>query len=87
MSSEQRTKLLCDVLHLIARAIVNDARSVSVVALPAVDGLTVIQVRVAPADVGRVIGRDGQLARALREYVRAFRLQQGGRYGIDLPLN
>ncbi len=35
------------------------------------DGLTVLQLRVAPADVGKVIGRQGRIARALRTLVRA----------------
>jgi predicted RNA-binding protein YlqC (UPF0109 family) len=35
------------------------------------DGVLVIRLRVAPEDVGRVIGRGGRIARALRTIVRA----------------
>jgi len=35
------------------------------------DGATVIRLHVAPDDVGRVIGRGGRIARALRTVVRA----------------
>ena len=35
------------------------------------DGATVFELRVAEADVGKVIGRQGRIARALRAIVRA----------------
>jgi predicted RNA-binding protein YlqC (UPF0109 family) len=35
------------------------------------DGAVVLELRVAPDDVGKVIGRQGRVARALRTLVRA----------------
>jgi predicted RNA-binding protein YlqC (UPF0109 family) len=35
------------------------------------DGVIVLRLHVAPADVGKVIGRQGRVARALRGIVRA----------------
>jgi predicted RNA-binding protein YlqC (UPF0109 family) len=35
------------------------------------DGVLVLELRVAPDDVGKVIGRQGRIARALRTIVRA----------------
>jgi uncharacterized protein len=35
------------------------------------DGAIVLELRVAPEDVGKVIGRQGRMARALRTLVRA----------------
>jgi uncharacterized protein len=35
------------------------------------DGALVLELRVAPEDVGKVIGRHGRIARALRTIVRA----------------
>jgi uncharacterized protein len=35
------------------------------------DGVIVLELRVAPDDVGKVIGRQGRIARALRTLVRA----------------
>jgi predicted RNA-binding protein YlqC (UPF0109 family) len=35
------------------------------------DGAIVLELRVAPEDVGKVIGRQGRVARALRTLVRA----------------
>jgi uncharacterized protein len=35
------------------------------------DGIIVLELRVAPDDVGKVIGRQGRIARALRTLVRA----------------
>jgi uncharacterized protein len=35
------------------------------------DGAVILELRVAPDDVGKVIGRQGRIARALRTIVRA----------------
>ena len=46
------------------------------------DDATVLRLHVAPDDVGKVIGRQGRLARALRTLVRAA----GGRAGRRIVL-
>ena len=40
--------------------------------------------RVAPDDLGRVIGRGGRIARALRTVVRAGAVRDGRRVGVEI---
>jgi uncharacterized protein len=59
-----------DLLAYLAKQLVDEPDAVRVESSER-DGLTVLQLRVAPDDVGKVIGRQGRIARALRTLVRA----------------
>jgi uncharacterized protein len=48
------------------------------------DGVTVLRLHVAPDDVGKVIGRQGRIARALRTLVRASAVQTHERVHLDI---
>ena len=48
------------------------------------DGDTVIQLFVAEDDVGKVIGRQGRIARALRTVVRASATRREGRVLLEI---
>jgi predicted RNA-binding protein YlqC (UPF0109 family) len=48
------------------------------------DGTLVIRLRVAPDDVGRVIGRGGRIARALRTVVRAAGVHGDRRVTLEI---
>jgi uncharacterized protein len=48
------------------------------------DGELVIRLRVAPEDVGRVIGRGGRIARALRTVVRACGVNEDRRVLLEI---
>ncbi len=61
---------MAELLAWIARHLVDDPGSVSVETVEQ-DGTTVLRLHVAPDDVGKVIGRQGRIARALRTLVRA----------------
>ena len=61
---------MAELLVWIARQLVDDPDAVAVETI-ARDDTTVLRLHVAPADVGKVIGRQGRLARALRTVVRA----------------
>lgn len=45
---------------------------------------TVFQVRVAETDMGKVIGREGRTAKALRSLIHAASLKHGRRYTLDI---
>jgi hypothetical protein len=59
-----------ELVEYLARRLVEHPDSVSVEEVEE-DATLVIRLRVAPDDVGRVIGRGGRIARALRALVRA----------------
>ncbi len=61
---------MADFLAWIARHLVDDPEAVRVETVEQ-DGTTVLRLHVAPDDVGKVIGRQGRIARALRTLVRA----------------
>jgi len=64
-----------ELVEYLARRLVEHDDQVSVDEVDE-DGALVIRLRVAPEDLGRVIGRGGRIARALRTLVRA-----GGAHG------
>jgi hypothetical protein len=48
------------------------------------DGETVLELEVAEAEVGKVIGRHGRTAKALRAVVNAAGLKQNKRYALEI---
>lgn len=65
-----------DVLEYIARALVDDPEAVEVTAVEGERSL-ILQLRVAQDDMGKVIGKRGRIARAIRSVVRAAGSRQG----------
>ncbi|MDR0904102.1 MAG: KH domain-containing protein [Ruminococcus sp.] len=63
---------MIELLTSIAQGLVNDPASVQVTAdEPNENGVTVYRLRVAPDDMGRVIGKQGKIAKAIRSVMRA----------------
>jgi predicted RNA-binding protein YlqC (UPF0109 family) len=65
-----------ELLSWVARRLVDEPDAVRVEVVDE-DDVTVLRLSVAPDDVGKVIGRQGRIARALRTLVRS----SGGRAG------
>jgi predicted RNA-binding protein YlqC (UPF0109 family) len=61
---------VAELLEHLARQLVDDPDAVAVEEVRQ-EGSTVLRLRVAKDDVGKVIGRQGRIARALRAVVRA----------------
>jgi len=61
---------VAELLAHLARRLVDEPDAVEVEEVQR-EGATVLQLRVAKEDVGKVIGRQGRIARALRAIVRA----------------
>jgi uncharacterized protein len=59
-----------DLVEFLVRALVSDPESVRVSEIEEDDG-TVLEVRVADQDLGRVIGREGRVANAIRTIAKA----------------
>jgi len=59
-----------ELVEYLARGLVDKPDEVNVERVER-DGAIVLELRVAPDDVGKVIGRQGRIARALRTLVRA----------------
>ena len=74
---------MAELLVWIARHLVDDPEAVSVETVEQ-DGTTVLRLHVAPDDVGKVIGRQGRIARALRTLVRASGARDDHRIVLEI---
>jgi hypothetical protein len=72
-----------DLLAYLARELVDDPEAVRVDEEERDDALVLV-LRVAPDDVGKVIGRQGRIARALRTLVRASSARDGRRVLVEI---
>ena len=66
-----------DLVEFLVRALVSDPDAVRVEEV-ADDGEVVLEVRVADDDLGRVIGREGRVANAIRTIAKAAATSEGG---------
>jgi predicted RNA-binding protein YlqC (UPF0109 family) len=71
------------VLEYLAKAIVDDADSV-VVDVDESRGTVSLRLNVSPDDMGRVIGRRGRTAQAIRTVVRAAAAREGTDVHVDI---
>ena len=67
----------------IARALVDSPETVSVEAIHEGDG-TVLRLRVAASDIGKVIGKQGRTARSLRTILAAASMKLRHRFALDI---
>ncbi len=72
-----------DLLEYLARNLVTHPDQVRVVR-SARDDAVVLELHVAPDDVGKVIGKQGRIARALRTVVRASGARTGERALLEI---
>ena len=72
-----------DLLDYLARQLVDEPDAVRVEQVEDDDAL-VLRLHVAPDDVGKVIGRKGRIARALRTVVRASGTRSRERYVLEI---
>jgi predicted RNA-binding protein YlqC (UPF0109 family) len=60
-----------DLLEFLARSLVSDPEAVEVTEVEEIEGEVVLELEVAEEDLGRVIGRGGRVANALRTVIKA----------------
>jgi len=74
---------VAEIVEYLARRLVDEPDAVRVKAVER-DGDLIIQLHVAKDDVGKVIGRQGRIARALRTIVRASAARREGRTLLEI---
>jgi hypothetical protein len=72
-----------ELVEYIAKALVDDPASVVVSEVKG-QNMTVIELRVAKADLGKVIGKQGRTARALRTILNANATKRGQRAVLEI---
>ena len=72
-----------ELVEVIAKALVDNPDSV-VVSERADGKTTVIEIRVADSDMGKVIGKQGRIAKAIRSVVKAAAAKEEKRVVVDI---
>ena len=73
-----------DLLEELARALVDEPSAVAVEEFEEDDGTIVLELSVADDDYGKVIGRGGSTARALRTVIKAAAAKDNLRVLVDI---
>ena len=74
-----------ELLLAVARGLVEDKEAVQVAVDPLrEDGTVVYHLKVAEADMGRVIGKQGRIAKAIRVVMRAAAVRQGEKAVVEI---
>lgn len=70
-------------VEMIVKALVDDVEAVDVREVDH-QGVTLIEVRVAPGDMGKIIGRQGRTIRALRSLTYAVSVKRKHRFTLEV---
>ena len=72
-----------DLLLYIARSLVEHPDDVTVTEVQGTGELT-LELRVAPDDMGKVIGRQGRIAKEIRTVMRSYAQRTGVKVSVDI---
>ena len=73
-----------ELLEFLARSLVEDPDAVRVTEVEEGDGEIVLELEVAEDDMGRVIGRGGRVATALRAVIKAAATREEKRVTVEI---
>lgn len=72
-----------DLLEIIAKNLVNEPGAVSVTQTDR-DGSVLLELKVAESDMGKVIGKQGRIAKAIRTVVKAAAIHEDKRVIVEI---
>ena len=72
-----------ELLTYVARNLVDHPEQVSVNEIQS-DGETILELRVSPEDTGKVIGRQGRIAKEIRTLIRSVAQRSGKRVSVEI---
>ncbi|MEW6723742.1 MAG: KH domain-containing protein [Bacillota bacterium] len=72
-----------ELVRVLAQALVDQPEAVQVTQTEDAESIT-IELRVAPEDMGRVIGRQGRIAKAIRTVVKAAAARDKRRVNVEI---
>ncbi len=73
-----------EVLEIIAKALVDDPEQVSVTQIDNEDNTITLELRVAEGDMGKVIGKQGRIAKAIRTVVKAAASKENKKAAVEI---
>ena len=72
-------------VETIARSLVDNPDEVQVRELPGKDpGVTVVELKVAASDMGKIIGKQGRIAKAMRTVVKAASMRENKKVTVEI---
>ncbi|MBE0447624.1 MAG: KH domain-containing protein [Actinobacteria bacterium] len=72
-----------ELLELLAKAVVDEPDEVRVSVVEGEKSI-ILQLHVAPDDIGKVIGKQGRIAKAIRTIVKASAVKEGKRAIVEI---
>jgi predicted RNA-binding protein YlqC (UPF0109 family) len=72
-----------ELVEYIAKSLVDDPTQVQVSEVGGVNSV-IIELHVAPTDMGRIIGRGGRVANAMRTLIRVLAAKEGKRVTLEI---
>ncbi len=73
-----------EVLEIIAKALVDNPDAVNITEVNNEDDTITLELRVAEGDMGKVIGKQGRIAKALRTVVKAAASRENKKVSVDI---
>lgn len=72
-----------ELVELIAKSLVDNPESVQVKEIEGSQSM-IIELKVAPGDMGKIIGKQGRIAKAIRTVVKAAAIKENKRVVIEI---
>ena len=76
--------MMRETVELIVKALVDDVEAVEVREVERGNSTSIIEVRVAETDMGKLIGRQGRTVRALRSIMHAASVKKNHRFVLEI---
>lgn len=76
--------MMKEVLEVIAKALVDNPDMVNITEVNNEDSSVTLELRVAQNDMGKVIGKQGRIAKALRTVVKAAASRENKKVSVDI---
>ena len=73
-----------ELLLYMAKSLVDDTERVEVREIEGEDGGTTLELHVAPEDMGKLIGRQGRIAREIRTIVKSVAQRTGQKVTVEI---
>ena len=72
-----------ELLEILAKSLVDDPDSVKITEITGEQSI-ILELKVAPEDMGKVIGKQGRIAKAIRTVVKAAAIKENKRVVVEI---
>ena len=73
-----------ELVEILAKALVDKPENVNVKMVEKENNVVLLELRVTPEDMGKVIGKQGRIAKAIRSLVKAAAVKQGKKAILEI---